>query len=110
MNRIAFPEHLRWALAALPIQVLAYLALGISTTLIYGGDGGMPDSLVLPITYMVLVISGLAGGGAALIGLYKVLAHSRAWVAALVIGLLLAPSLVSAWASVYALLVFMAAI
>jgi len=47
--------------------------------------------LEFPISYAVLGVSGVIGGWAALVGLYKVLAHSRAWVAVLVIGLLLAP-------------------
>lgn len=103
-------QHLYWALAPLPIQVLAYLTLHATYSVIYDGRASILGGLEFPITYAVLGVSGVIGGGAALVGLYKVLAHSRAWVAALVIGLLLAPSLIWAGTCIYALLVFMAAI
>lgn len=103
-------RHLYWALAPVPIQILAYLALHVTYSVIYDGSGSVLGGLEFPITYAVLGVSGVIGGGVALVGLYKVLVHSRLWVAVLVIGLLLAPSLLWAGTCIYALLIFMAAI
>lgn len=102
--------HLWWALAPLPVQALATLTLHATYSVIYDGRSSILSGLEFPISYAALGVSGVIGGGVALVGLYKVLAHSRAWVAVMVIGLLVAPSLVWAGASVYALLMFMAAI
>lgn len=103
-------RHLYWAPTPLPIQALAYLALHATYSVIYDGRGSVLSGLEFPITYAVLGVSGVIGGGLALVGLYKVLVYSRDWVAAMVIGLLLTPSLLWAGVCIYTLLIFLAAI
>jgi len=107
MRHLRFPSHLYWAFAALPLQVVACLVLHITYTLIYGGHSRFLIGLEFPITYAVLGVSGVGGGGIALVGMYKVLMHSSARVAAMVVGLLVAPSLLWAGVCLYALLIFL---
>lgn len=108
LRKRRFPRYLYWVLAPLPIHVLAYLILHATYSVIYDGSDSILSGLEFPITYAVLGMSGMLGGSAALVGLYNILAHSRAWVSVMVIGLLVAPSLLWAGASLYALLIFMA--
>ena len=90
--------------------MVACLVLHITYTLIYSGQGQFLVGLEFPITYTVLGVSGVGGGGIALVGIYKVLMHSRARVAVMVVGLLLAPSLLWAGTCLYALLIFLTVI
>jgi hypothetical protein len=63
----------RFPLVAAGLQLLAWLAIVGLYTRIYSGQDTRLSILELPLTYGLLAISGVGGGGLALLGIYRLL-------------------------------------
>jgi hypothetical protein len=104
------PSTVRFPLAAAGVQLLAWLAITGLYTRIYAGHDALFSSLELPITYALLAISGVGGGGLALIGIYRLLAYAQPGVGCAALLMLSGLSLLWAGICTYALLIFLPAI
>ena len=100
----------RFPLVAAGLQLLAWLAIVGLYTRIYSGHDTRFSLLELPLTYGLLAISGVGGGGLALLGIYRLLAYARRDFGCVVLVLLCGLSLLWAGICTYALLIFLPAI
>src|SRR5258706_9993110 len=104
------PSTIRFPLVAAALQLVAWLAIAGLYTHIYMRPDTRFSDLELPVTYGLLAISGVGGGGLALIGIYRLLAYARRGVGCVVLLMLSGLSLLWAGICTYALLIFLPAI
>jgi hypothetical protein len=97
----------RFPIIAAGLQLLAWLAIVGLYTRIYTGQDAQLNILELPASYGLLEISGLGGGGLALVGIYRLLAYARRDVGCVVLLMLSGLSLLWAGICTYALLIFL---
>src|SRR5574341_1550054 len=106
------PLPIRFPLLAVGLQVGIWLAVMGLYGATYLSDvlNPMLSDLELRLTYGLLLISGIGGGGLALIGIYRLLAYSSRGIGRLLFLILSGLSLLWAEICLYALLIFLAAI
>src|SRR5215470_16062023 len=97
----------RFPFAAAGVQFLAWLAIVGLYTRIYSGQDTRFSILELPLTYGLLAISGVGGGGLALLGIYRLLAYAHRGLGCVVLLMLCGLSLLWAGICTYALLIFL---
>ena len=97
----------RFPLVAAGLQLLCWLAIVGLYTHIYSGQDTRFSILELPLTYGLLAISGVGGGGLALLGIYRLLAYARRDLGCVLLLILCGLSLLWAGICTYALLIFL---